>query len=190
MNDFVLNSQRVAAPAASDRPFTGGPKPSALIITCSDCSLDLPLSRLFQKEPVFVLRTPGNEVPEYFHNDEAFTEALEEAVDWWKVPRIAVCGHSDCGAIGREFREIRSHSEQHLAGESSYQSMVRRRSLVQQLTERAKFCTLEQLPALRTYPCVANAILDAELQVFAMFYLHESGLFLMADEMQDEFHLL
>ncbi len=190
MNEVLLNSQPQRAPANSNRPFTGGPKPNALIITCSDCNLDLPLSRLFQHERVFVLRTPGNEVPEHVRFDGEFTEALEEAVAWWKVPRIFVCGHSDCSEIGREFRETQSHSEPRPTGESTYQSMVRRRSVAQRLTERAKHRTLEQLPALRSYPFVANAIQETELQVGAMFYLHESGLLLIADEAREVFRLL
>lgn len=189
MNEVLLDLQRDAKPLSSKRPFTGGPKPNALIITCSDCNLDLPLSQMFQNERVFILRTPGNSVPEYIRFDMEFTEALEEAVAWWKVPRIVVCGHSDCGEIGREFRDMQPHSESHPTGESTYQSMVRRMSLAQRLTERAKHRTLEQLSALRSYPFIANAIQETELQVVAMFYLHESGLLLIADEAREEYRL-
>jgi hypothetical protein len=40
---------------------------------------------------------------------------------------------------------------------------------------------------LGTYPFIENAIHEQNLKLLALFYLHESGLFLQYDEAQEEY---
>jgi carbonic anhydrase len=171
----------------STRPFTGGPKPEALIIACSDCTLDETLSRHFQDEPVFLLRTFGNEVPEFIDARDELIEALEEAVSWWRVPRIIVCGHSGCRAMVESPYKRPPSSAPSFGTLTDSQSLFDRVAQANQILARAKSHTVEQLAALRTYPFIENGVAEHDLQFSAMFYLHESGLFLRYDEAEGKY---
>ena len=165
------------------RPFTGGPRPSALIITCSDCTLDGPLSHYFEQQPVFLLRTFGNNVAEFLHAPDELIEALEEAVCWWKVPSIIVCGHSECSAMQRPLPS----AEGDLTG---FQAMLRRVGHANQVNEAARRHAREQLSALRSYPFIENALHEGQLELSTLFYIHMSGLFLCYDETRREYRPL
>jgi carbonic anhydrase len=133
---------------------------------------------------VFLLRTSGNEVPEFIHARDELIEALEEAVVWWRVPQIIVCGHSGCRAMN-EPSPGRAENSTHPA--TWYQAMVQRVGESNRLLGKAKRHTRDQLMALGTYPFIENAIHEQNLKLLALFYLHESGLFLQYDEAQEEY---
>lgn len=169
------------------RPFTGGPRPDGLILTCSDCTLDEPLARFFEEQPVFILRTFGNEVAEFIHAHEELIEALEEAVCWWQVPQIIVCGHSGCRGIPGGSTKTGDAAVKSSDPKDRFQSMLQRIGDANQNLEAAKQQTIAQLGALRSYPFIENAIHEQDLELSALFYLHPSSLFLHYDESQGGF---
>ena len=75
-------------------------QPLALFITCADSRIAPSLITHTQPGSIFVERNPGGLVPLY---SEGFTggvsASIEYAVAVLNVPRIVVCGHSDCGAM-------------------------------------------------------------------------------------------
>jgi carbonic anhydrase len=85
--------------AALFRRLTNAQNPEILFITCSDSRIMPEL--LFQCQPgeLFITRNTGNLVPPLGSAPDATVAALEFAVCALKVQAIAVCGHSNCGAI-------------------------------------------------------------------------------------------
>lgn len=76
-----------------------GQYPSALIIGCSDSRV-VP-ERLLGAKPgdFFMLRNIANIVPPYWQTEIGIVSVLEFAVLDLEIPRIIVCGHTDCGGI-------------------------------------------------------------------------------------------
>src|ERR1700731_2761408 len=74
-------------------------RPHALIITCADSRLHP--DALTQAEPgdIFVTRNIGNIVPGYGEMLGGVSAVLEFAVHAMQVEHIAVCGHTECGAM-------------------------------------------------------------------------------------------
>lgn len=186
MNEIIIESTEATLLQQRSRPFTGGPKPESLIITCSDCTLDRPLSRRFQHQPVFVLRTSGNEVPLYSDAGDEFSEALEEAVCWWQVPNIVVCGHSECRTDLSDLPEPTGMESRGDRRPSAIQSMLQRRSVVEHAVQNAMLRVGQQVTKLHSYPYIEERLYDERLVLSAAFYLHESGLFLTGKQLAAE----
>lgn len=78
-----------------------GQKPRALFITCSDSRISPHMVTGSQPGDLFVIRNAGNIVPssgQEIGGGEAAT--IEFGVKGLGIPRIIVCGHSLCGAMG------------------------------------------------------------------------------------------
>lgn len=78
-----------------------GQKPNALFITCSDSRINPHLVTQSEPGELFVIRNAGNIVPRadtVGGSGEGAT--LEFAIKGLGIPRIIVCGHSLCGAMG------------------------------------------------------------------------------------------
>ena len=73
--------------------LTGGQKPFAVILGCSDSRV--PPEIIFDQGigDLFVIRVAGNVVP------DAVLGSMEYAVDHLRVPFILVLGHQGCGAV-------------------------------------------------------------------------------------------
>src|ERR1700754_1675549 len=74
-------------------------RPAALIVTCADSRIDPELITQSGPGEVFVTRNIGNLVPAYGEMLGGVSAVIEYAVSALKVKHIAVCGHSDCGAM-------------------------------------------------------------------------------------------
>jgi carbonic anhydrase len=74
-------------------------QPHTLVIACADSRVDV--ERLVSAGPgeVFIARNIGNMVPAYGDMLGGVSAVIEYAVTALKVQHIAVCGHSDCGAM-------------------------------------------------------------------------------------------
>src|ERR1700761_5146884 len=74
-------------------------RPHTLFITCADSRVDP--NEITQTGPgeVFVTRNIGNIVPAYGEMLGGVSAVIEFAVTGLQVKHIAVCGHSDCGAM-------------------------------------------------------------------------------------------
>jgi carbonic anhydrase len=74
-------------------------RPSALIVACADSRIDV--EGITQSVPgeVFVTRNIGNLVPAYGEMLGGVSAVVEYAVSALGVQHIAICGHSECGAM-------------------------------------------------------------------------------------------
>ena len=82
-----------------------GQSPSALFVGCSDSRI-MPEQILGAKPgDFFMLRNVANIIPPYYQTEIGIVSALEFAVLYLNVPRIIICGHTDCGGI----KELDSH---------------------------------------------------------------------------------
>ena len=74
-------------------------RPAALIVTCADSRIDPETVTQSGPGDIFVTRNIGNLVPAYGEMMGGVSAVIEYAVSALKVKHIAVCGHSDCGAM-------------------------------------------------------------------------------------------
>ncbi len=73
--------------------------PHALIITCADSRIHPEVLTQAAPGEVFVTRNIGNMVPAFGEMLGGVSAVLEFAVKAMQVRHIAVCGHSECGAM-------------------------------------------------------------------------------------------
>ena len=74
-------------------------RPHALIITCADSRIHPDTMTQAQPGDIFTTRNIGNMVPQYPEMMGGVSAVLEFAVTAMQVEHIAVCGHSECGAM-------------------------------------------------------------------------------------------
>ena len=154
-------------------------RPHTLFITCADSRVD-PVT-LTQAGPgeIFVMRNIGNLVPAYGEMLGGVSAVVEYAVTGLKVSHIAICGHSDCGAM-KALQD--PHSTENMPTVTSWLTNARAALGVAQglqtrgaghrdplalLTEQN---VLLQLQHLRTHPSVASALALGELSVSGWVY--------------------
>jgi carbonic anhydrase len=162
--------------------LASGQSPDALVITCSDSRVDPAL--LFQAEPgqLFELRNAGNLVPPYGEFVGGVTATIEFAVVALAVPRIIICGHSECGAMAGL---LAPHSIQHMP---NVQKWLENASPVREalantgalggpdaLEKAIEANIIVQLDHLRTHPCVAEAVAAGRLTLHGWVYDIASG---------------
>jgi carbonic anhydrase len=154
-------------------------RPNALIVTCADSRIDPELLTQSGPGELFVTRNIGNLVPAYGEMLGGVSAVVEYAVSALKVKHIAICGHSDCGAMKglldpeglskmptvenwlRNAHTALSVSKA-LATKDERPSDVLRR-----LTEQN---VLLQMQHLKTHPSVAGAMARGELTVSGWVY--------------------
>ncbi|HTF71483.1 MAG TPA: carbonic anhydrase [Edaphobacter sp.] len=154
-------------------------KPSALIITCADSRIDPELITQSGPGEIFVTRNIGNLVPAYGEMMGGVSAVIEYAVSALKVRHIAVCGHSDCGAMKALLNPAS------LEGMSSVKNWMRNAEAALSVTDslakaneipadRLKRLTEEnvllQIQHLRTHPAVAGAAAREELTLSGWVY--------------------
>ena len=102
LKDGIRRFRREVYPGQAEtyrRAMSEPQRPRALIVTCADSRIHLDV--LTQADPgeVFVTRNIGNMVPTYGEMVGGVSAVLEFAVSALGVQHIAVCGHTDCGAM-------------------------------------------------------------------------------------------
>src|SRR5579875_35342 len=102
LRDGVRRFRREVYPsdASTFRRIESEPqRPHTLFITCADSRIDP--AALTQAGPgeVFVARNIGNLVPPYGEMLGGVSAVIEFAVQGLNVQHVAICGHSDCGAM-------------------------------------------------------------------------------------------
>lgn len=182
LKDGIRRFRRDVYPAEVDtyrRVESEPQRPHTLFITCADSRVD-PVS-LTQASPgdIFVMRNIGNLVPAYGEMLGGVSAVIEFAVLGLKVQHIAVCGHSDCGAMKAL---LHPQSTEKMPTVTSWLSNARtalgvaqslhtrgewQRDLLTLLTEQN---VLLQLQHLRTHPSVASALALGDLSVSGWVY--------------------
>ena len=173
--------------------------PHTLVITCADSRIDP--EALMQADPgeIFVTRNIGNIVPSYGEMLGGVSAVVEYAVTALKVRHIAVCGHSDCGAMKAllhpestagmptvaswltNARSALMIAEAHHVAEEHPVDTLRR------LTEEN---VLMQIAHLKTHPAVAGAVAQGRLTISGWVYDIAAGEVHISEDGVGSFELL
>ncbi|MDE3106314.1 MAG: carbonic anhydrase [Acidobacteriota bacterium] len=153
--------------------------PKALFITCADSRIDPGLLTMSGPGELFVSRNIGNIVPGYGEMLGGVSAVVEYAVSALKVQHIAICGHSDCGAIKglldpaavRQMPTVENWLKNAHAALSVANALLgptpAREQLVKLVTEQN---VLLQLQHLRTHPAVAAGLAVGRLSISGWVY--------------------
>jgi carbonic anhydrase len=159
-------------------------QPSTLIITCADSRIDPELITQSGPGEIFVTRNVGNLVPAYGEMLGGVSAVIEYAVSALKVKHVAICGHSDCGAMKAlldpasldSLATVKSWMRNAEAALSVANSLTQegeeKLTKLRRLTEEN---VLLQLQHLRTHPSVAGAIARDALTLSGWVYEIGSG---------------
>ncbi|MGI4828632.1 MAG: carbonic anhydrase [Janthinobacterium lividum] len=158
---------------------TSPQRPHTLFITCADSRIDPNEITGADTGEVFVTRNIGNMVPAYGEMLGGVSAVIEFAVCALGVRHIAVCGHSDCGAMKAlldpattaGMPTVTSWLKNAHAALSVARNLTEKNgtaeSLLETLTEEN---VLLQLQHLRTHPSVAGAMAQGELTLSGWLY--------------------
>lgn len=154
-------------------------KPAALIITCADSRIDPELITQSRPGEIFVTRNIGNLVPAYGEMMGGVSAVIEYAVAALKVKHIAVCGHSDCGAMKallnpaslESLTSVKNWMRNAEAALSVTDSLTPKyETPVERLKRLTEENVLLQVQHLRTHPAVAGAMARKELTLSGWVY--------------------
>jgi len=167
------------------RLSTIGQNPKTLMIACSDSRVDPAI--LFSSSPgeFFVVRNVANLVPPFesnmgFHGVSA---AIEFAVVNLKVENIVVLGHRQCGGIRSLFQPeaVREGGfvAQWMTIASVAKDQVMEKHQHSDVDTLCRECEKESivisLANLQTFPFIASAMKDRNLQLFGVYFDLENG---------------
>lgn len=159
-------------------------QPHTLVIACADSRVDIETVTSSGPGDLFVTRNIGNMVPPYGAMMGAVSAVIEYAVTGLSVRHIAVCGHSDCGAMKAMLqpsiadrmptvrRWLRNGQAAFNVAESRSQPGEPQHEILRRLTEEN---VLMQLAHLKTHPSVAGALARQLLTVSGWIYEIGSG---------------
>ncbi|WP_367136928.1 SulP family inorganic anion transporter [Saccharothrix sp. HUAS TT1] len=167
--------ERTTAPLV--RPFLAelaarGQRPRQLFITCADSRVVPNLITTSGPGDLFCVRNIGNLVPP--GGDDSVGAAIEYAVEALAVETIAVCGHSDCGAMKAVVQgSTRPGSQLHSWLKAVEPSLVRFHAGESDLpvVERLAVANVaQQLDNLLAYPSVREAVATGSLRLVGMYF--------------------
>lgn len=157
-------------------------KPHTLIVACADSRVDVETLTNAGPGEIFITRNVGNMVPAYGEMLGGVSAVIEYAVSALGVQHVAVCGHSDCGAMKALLNPastaamptVKSWLTNGMAALRVAELIHTQvnRELLPVLTEQN---VLMQLAHLRTHPSVAGAIAAGRLIVSGWVYEIGSG---------------
>lgn len=174
------------------RLSTRGQGPKTLIIGCSDSRVDPAILSSSGPGDIFVVRNVANLVPPYETSGgrHGVSAAIEFSVVNLKVETVIVLGHRQCGGI-----RALMFPEDSQAGGFVQEWM----KIAEDAKERAldmtgsgdpdimwRLCELESIRTsvenLRSFPFVADAAKNRNLQIVGIYFDLEKGEFLELDE--------
>ncbi|MEO8129337.1 MAG: carbonic anhydrase [Bryobacteraceae bacterium] len=200
LKDGVRRFQaEVHAENAADyhRAATTQQEPHTLIIACADSRVEVEAITSSGPGEVFVARNIGNMVPAYGEMMGGVSAVIEYAVSALKVRHIAVCGHSDCGAMKALLNPsstdtmptVKSWLRNGQAALTVADTMTHEDDQpivrIRRLTEEN---VLMQLAHLKTHPSVAGAIAREQLTVSGWVYEIGTGEVRIVEDGSREFH--
>lgn len=182
LKDGVRRFRREVYPAEArqfQRIETEPQRPHTLFIACADSRVDPAAITQAGPGEIFVMRNIGNIVPGFGEMLGGVSAVVEFAVQGLKVQHVAICGHSDCGAMKAL---LHPQSTESMPTVSTWLTNAKaalavsqglhtrsewRRDLLGLLTEQN---VLLQMQHLKTHPSVASAIALGELTVSGWVY--------------------
>jgi carbonic anhydrase len=160
-----------------------GQNPKVLVITCADSRVDPSLITGAKPGDLFVERNPGALVPIYSKHAVGVSASIEYAVKVLGVEGIAVCGHSDCGAMSAALHPEKTADVPAVARWLTFAAPA-----VERLSERerkasharvqeavTKHCIRLQMEHLLTHPSVQEAIERRGIWIRGVYYEIASG---------------
>lgn len=200
LKEGLLRFQNEVYPAQAEtyRKAASEPqRPSALIVTCADSRIDPELITQTGPGELFVTRNIGNLVPAYGEMMGGVSAVVEYAVSALKVKHIAVCGHSDCGAMKALLnpesldtmatvkRWMRNAEAALSVADSLSEKDAKPSDRLRRLTEEN---VLLQVQHLRTHPSVAGAVAREELSLSGWVYDIGTGQVRISENGERAFH--
>lgn len=178
----ILRFQTEVYPAQAEtyrRAVMEPQQPSSLIVTCADSRIDPELITQSGPGEIFVTRNIGNLVPAYGEMLGGVSAVIEYAVSALKVRHIAICGHSDCGAMKAllspgsmdSMPAVKNWMRNAEAALSVTDSLsVKDETHQERLKRLTEENVLLQIQHLRTHPSVAGAMAREELTLSGWVY--------------------
>ncbi len=156
--------------------------PSTLYVGCSDSRVVPELLTGSAPGELFVVRNVANLIPPFAHRDASVGAAIEYAVGVLHVQHVVVCGHVGCGGVKAILDGLDA-----VRGLPSLHDWLRgaEADLVRSIAPGASAETawraavghhvLAQLDNLESFPVVAEALANGELQLHGWVYDMEHG---------------
>ena len=168
-------------------------QPHTLLITCADSRI-LP-DLLTQAAPgeVFVTRNIGNLVPPYGETADGIGAVLEYAVSALGVRHIAICGHTDCGAMKALLKPDSTETLPTVKAwlTHAHAALASARALIQTEQDLLRVVTeqnvLLQMRHLQTHPAVSGAVAKGRLQISGWVYDIAAGAVRICEGEESEF---
>ncbi len=151
-------------------------RPHTLIITCADSRIHPDLLTQAAPGDIFVSRNIGNMVPTYGEMLGGVSAVLEFAVSALGVQHIAICGHTDCGAMKAllEPESVESMPTVKSWLTNAHAALAAARVLAETDQDLLRVITeqnvLLQMRHLRTHPAVAGALAKGNLRLSGWVY--------------------
>lgn len=151
-------------------------RPHALIITCADSRIHPDVLTQAAPGEIFVSRNIGNMVPTYGEMLGGVSAVLEFAVSALGVQHIAVCGHTDCGAMKAllEPGSVESMPTVRSWLTNAHAALAAARALAKTDEDLLRVVTeqnvLLQMRHLHTHPAVAGAVAKGALRISGWVY--------------------
>ncbi len=168
-------------------------RPHTLLIACADSRIHPDLLTQAAPGEIFVSRNIGNMVPTYGEMLGGVSAVLEFAVSALGVRHIAICGHTDCGAmkalLAPESVESMPTVKSWLT--NAHAALAAARALAHTDQDLMRVVTeqnvLLQMRHLRTHPAVAGALAKGDLRLSGWVYDIASGEVRIAEGEQSAF---
>lgn len=182
------------------RQLNSGQTPKTLIIGCCDSRVDPALISSAGPGELFVIRNVANLVPPFEDKGglHGVSSAIEFAVVNLKVENIVVLGHRQCGGIRALMTGVQNPEPSFISGWMSIAQEAKNNVLKNfpddNIDQLCSHCEKESirisLRNLRSFPFVAQAIQERQLDIVGTFFDLEEGRLLEFNEATGEFFAL
>jgi carbonic anhydrase len=175
-----------------DEMISGGQKPYALIIGCSDSRVAFETLTGCGPGELFIVRNAGNIIPPYGKQIGGVTASIEFAVNALPIRDVIVCGHTHCGAMAALLKPEFAADMPAVQKWVGFARQAKRRiskehtrdfdcHLREAIAENVKL----QLENLRTYPCIEKKLKAGQIRLHGWVYEIENGDVVAYDEPGD-----
>ena len=163
----------------------GGQNPHTMVITCSDSRVNPALLLNAKPGELFIARNIGNVVPPYANLGGSTQAAIEYAVNVLNIPRIAIIGHSHCGACAHMYHEPKENEPPlpHVTEWLKHIIPAKNAAMLEvhsdhsknifELTEKNNIVV--SLQRLMEYPYIQSRLLKDEIELLGLWYDFVSG---------------
>jgi carbonic anhydrase len=179
LNEYFKENQELF------KELESGQNPHTMVITCSDSRVNPALLLNAQPGDLFIARNIGNVVPPYHPIKGSTQAAIEYAVNVLNIPRIAIIGHSHCGACAHLYHEPKDdetplpHVEEWLRhiipakNAAMLEVHSNHKKNIFELTEKNN--VVVSLQRLMEYPYIQSKLLNDEIEIVGLWYDFVTG---------------